>query len=81
MSQLNYNSDILDIPYDPKFAVCGLWFDKEAGNVLKVDQFGKILCCWHGTKELDQQEIVSIYPCKMQDYVEYASPTKLFLGT
>lgn len=26
----------------------GLWFDKQFGNLLKVDPFGNILACCHG---------------------------------
>ena len=45
---LGYSKAILDIEYDPQFPVRGLWFDRKAGNLLKVDQFGKILECYHG---------------------------------
>ena len=48
VENLGYNREILDIQYDRQFGVRGLWFDREAGNLLKVDQFGKILECYHG---------------------------------
>ena len=66
VKQLNYSTNILDLPYDPEFAICGLWYDKDAGNILKVDFFGKILACWHGTRKMELQEILNIYPSKIQ---------------
>ena len=45
---LGYSADILDIEYNPDFPVRGVWFDKPTGNLLKVDQFGKIMECYHG---------------------------------
>ena len=52
VDNLGYSSEILDIQYDKQFGVRGLWFDREAGNLLKVDQFGKILECYHGFRYL-----------------------------
>ena len=48
VDNLGYSATILDIEYNQKFGVRGLWFDRVAGNLLKVDQFGKILDCYHG---------------------------------
>ena len=48
VENLGYSSDILNIKYDPDFAVRGLWFDRLHGNLLKVDQVGEILQCFHG---------------------------------
>ena len=48
VENLGYSSDILNIKYDPAFAVRGLWFDRLHGNLLKVDQVGEILQCFHG---------------------------------
>ena len=48
VEKLGYSPDILRIKYDPAFPVRGLWFDKLRGNLLKVDQFGEILQCFHG---------------------------------
>ena len=48
VENLGYSKKILDIEYSQQFGVRGLWFDKRVGNLLKVDQFGKILDCRHG---------------------------------
>ena len=44
----------------------GLWFDREFGNLLKVNQFGKILQCFHGFKKLSDTEIEQLYPGMIQ---------------
>ena len=50
VDNLGYPEEILGISYDPQFPVRGLWFDRNTGNLLKVDQFGKILDCQHGLR-------------------------------
>ena len=45
-----------------RFPRRGLWYDRELGNLLKVDQFGKILICCHGFKLLRGQQLRSIHP-------------------
>ena len=44
----------------------GLWFDREFGNLLKVNQFGKILQCFHGFKKLSDKEVSECYPGMIQ---------------
>ena len=56
----SYAKDIIGINYDPSFPVRGLWFDRLAGNLLKVDQFGKILECYHGFR---YEELYIGYKC------------------
>ena len=38
-----YPEDIAEFQYDHTFPVRGLWFDKQFGNLLKVDSFGNVL--------------------------------------
>jgi len=66
VDHLNYPRSILDIKYDPCFPVRGLWFDRNLGNLLKVNQFGKILQCFHGYKQLNPTEIEQLYPGSVQ---------------
>jgi len=66
VDNLAYQENILDIAYNKQFGVRGLWFDRKAGNLLKVDQFGKILSCCHGFRMLKSEEIKEIYPGKIQ---------------
>jgi len=66
VDNLGYPEEILGIEYNPQFPVRGLWFDRITGNLLKVDQFGKILDCCHGFRILKSDEIKSIYLGKIQ---------------
>jgi len=66
VEKLGYSDEILSLEYDPQFPVRGLWFDRHTGNLLKVDQFGKILDCRHGLRIMNSQEIKSIYPGRIQ---------------
>jgi len=65
VGKLGYDKDILEFKYNPKFPVRGLWLDKSYGNLLKVDQFGKILVCIHGFRKLSGSEVRALYPHKM----------------
>jgi len=62
----NYPAAIKELIYDPEFAVRGLWFDRETGNLLKTDMVGTVLSCIHGFRHLDKQEVLSIYPGGVQ---------------
>lgn len=62
VEKMNYSSTILDMPYNSDFSMCGLWCDKDTGNILKVDFFGKILACWHGTRKMELEEVLAVYP-------------------
>merc|ERR1719354_1054488 len=66
VKRMGYNTRVLDLQYNPRFPVRGMWFDKEFGNLLKVDQFGKILDCIHGFRKVRGEELRSLYPHKIQ---------------
>ncbi|KAG2387311.1 hypothetical protein C9374_001643 [Naegleria lovaniensis] len=57
-----YPSEILQINYDPSFAVRGTFLDKREGNILKVDHFGFVLQCVHGKKIIKKAEFEKMYP-------------------
>jgi 5'-nucleotidase len=61
---IGYPPEIADLKYDPTFPLRGLFFDKQYGNLLKADQFGNILSCFHGFKSLTSAEIRRQYPNK-----------------
>ena len=42
-SQSGYPDAIAEFQYDHTFPVRGLWFDKQFGNLIKVDAFGNVL--------------------------------------
>ena len=57
-----YPPEILQITYDPSFAVRGTFLDKRHGNILKVDHYGFILQCVHGKKVVKRSDYVHCYP-------------------
>lgn len=61
---IGYPEVIKEFEYDPTFACRGLWFDKQYGNLLKVDAYGNILVCVHGFKFLKGHEVSKLYPNK-----------------
>ncbi|XP_033757253.1 cytosolic purine 5'-nucleotidase-like [Pecten maximus] len=61
---IGYPEAINEFEYDPTFACRGLWFDKQYGNLLKVDAYGNILVCVHGFKFLKGHEVSKLYPNK-----------------
>ncbi|XP_065199329.1 cytosolic purine 5'-nucleotidase-like [Sycon ciliatum] len=62
--EIGYPKELLDIEYDPSFPQRGLFFDKEYGNLLKLDMYGNILLCQHGFSDVDQAVIRQCYPNK-----------------
>ncbi|KAL5021491.1 hypothetical protein ScPMuIL_000646 [Solemya velum] len=61
---IGYPIALKEFEYDPTFPCRGLWFDKQCGNLLKVDAYGNILVCAHGFRFLRGQEVLSLYPNK-----------------
>jgi len=57
-----YPSEILQINYDPSFAIRGTFLDKRYGNILKVDSFGFIMHCSHGKKIVRKVDYEPLYP-------------------
>ncbi|XP_062522890.1 cytosolic purine 5'-nucleotidase-like isoform X2 [Corticium candelabrum] len=41
-----------------------MFFDKDFGNLLKVDQFGNILVCYHGFELVPSTQVRELYPNK-----------------
>lgn len=66
---IGYPQEIHKLEYDSTFPIRGLLFDQLYGNLLKVDQFGNILSCFHGFNSLSTREIRQLYPNK------YIQPT------
>jgi len=62
--QCGYPEKLNEYSYDEQFPIRGQIFDKELGNLLKVDTFGNILLCYHGFRKLSSNEILQFYPNK-----------------
>jgi 5'-nucleotidase len=51
-----YPRDVLDLHYDPRWAIRGLVVDKQLGHVFKMDRHGHIGRCYHGKRLLGREE-------------------------
>lgn len=62
-----YPKEILDIKYNPSFAIRGLFLDKKHGNLVHLDNFGIIMSCVHGLKVVakDDDRLLQWYPDKI----------------
>lgn len=58
-----YPAELLDLKYDSNFGIKGLFFDKETGYFLKVDQFYKIQseCVYYGRRRVPLDDILKRY--------------------
>eukprot|EP01122_Echinamoeba_exundans_P016717 TRINITY_DN8563_c0_g1_i1.p1 TRINITY_DN8563_c0_g1~~TRINITY_DN8563_c0_g1_i1.p1 ORF type:complete len:532 (+),score=116.19 TRINITY_DN8563_c0_g1_i1:27-1598(+) len=63
--QMGYPAEIKTLPYDPLFAVRGLFLDKELGNFLKIDSFGNIIRVLHAKTILEKSDVAKLYPSMM----------------
>ena len=59
-----YPDTLLNYSYDSSFVVRGLLYDRQYGNLLKIDGFGNILVAWHGFKPLNFDVLRKYYPNK-----------------
>ncbi|XP_065828218.1 cytosolic purine 5'-nucleotidase-like isoform X2 [Oscarella lobularis] len=75
---IGYPQDLKEAKYDPTFPTRGMFFDKVYGNLLKVDQFGNILACYHGFKLYTSTEVRDVYPNKK---VQASEPRYFILNT
>ena len=56
-----YAPAILQLSYDPRWAIRGLVVDKKYGNVFKADRHSYVGRCYHGFRELDHDERKATY--------------------
>lgn len=56
-----YSREIAGIAYDHQFVMRGLFVDKRAGNLLKIDRFGLVGRAYHGRQPLTDQELKALY--------------------
>ncbi|XP_019880637.1 cytosolic purine 5'-nucleotidase isoform X3 [Aethina tumida] len=64
MISIGYPHEIVEFEYDPNFAIRGLWFDSQYGNLLKVDAYGNILIAVHGFEFIKHSQVYEMYPNK-----------------
>jgi HAD superfamily 5'-nucleotidase-like hydrolase len=51
-----YPAEILDLPYEPAWAIRGLMVDKKRGNVFKMDRHSYVGRGYHGFRQLERDE-------------------------
>lgn len=51
-----YPAEILDLPYDPAWAIRGLMVDKKRGNTFKMDRHSYVGRGYHGFRQLERDE-------------------------
>jgi len=56
-----YPEEIRNLVYDPMWAIRGLMVDRQFGNVFKMDRHAYVGRCYHGFRELSQEERRSMY--------------------
>jgi 5'-nucleotidase len=56
-----YSKEIGSIAYDHQFVMRGLFVDKRAGNLLKIDRFGLVGRAYHGRRALADDELKLLY--------------------
>ncbi|HEX3762769.1 MAG TPA: HAD-IG family 5'-nucleotidase [Kofleriaceae bacterium] len=56
-----YAPEILQLSYDPGWAIRGLVVDKKYGNVFKADRHSYVGRCYHGFRLVDHDERKAIY--------------------
>jgi len=57
----NYPAWLLEVDFDPAFAIRGLILDGVRGNLLKVSRERQVLRATHGTRPMDHAEIEGCY--------------------
>ena len=73
--ELGYPEELLKVEYDPEFSQRALVFDKERGNVLKLDSFNFVKLALHGFKfysRAKKQEVYHSLPIQYKDRFESA---------
>lgn len=61
ISEKNYPAGIRSFKYDVNKSIQGLVIDKKEGNTLKLNRFGKVKMCFHGTQKIDFRKQREIY--------------------
>lgn len=53
--------ELTDYRFDWRYMVRGLTIDKKRGNVLKIDRHKYVKIAYHGFREMNSQQRLSIY--------------------
>jgi len=53
IEEFGYPVEVYDLPFERERFIRGLVIDKNAGDILKINRFGRIRKSYHGTREID----------------------------
>ena len=79
--QVGYPRQLLKYAYDSSFVTRGLLFDRNYGNLLKIDGFGNVLVCYHGFEPVSVDRLRACYPNKFVNKVSISLGPNLDLIT
>ena len=65
--KLGYPAELKSLNFDGSYPIRGLMLDIDLGNYLKVDMFGHISKCYHGSRRVPKKELAELYPSVMID--------------
>jgi 5'-nucleotidase len=61
IEKYGYPAEILDLEYEPEWALRGLMVDRQNGNVFKMDRHSYVGRCYHGFRQLTHDERKQTY--------------------
>jgi len=70
IKEKGYPPEIRSLEFDPNFVIRGLIIDSELGNFLKVNRYGYVKKCSHGTRFLTVEEQKKIYATSDIDFMD-----------
>lgn len=78
VTHFGYPEAIRELPYDHQFVMRGLFVDKKAGNLLKIDRFGHVGRAYHGRRPLSEGELSRLY---RNERIRLKSPDYAWIDT
>ncbi|HEX2569716.1 MAG TPA: HAD-IG family 5'-nucleotidase [Polyangia bacterium] len=76
--QRGYPEEILNLDYDPSWAIRGLVIDRQNGNIFKMDRYGHAGRVYHGRHKLSKEEKRKLYQTQR---IRLSSPRYAWIDT
>lgn len=78
VAQRGYPRAILNLDFDPTFALRGLVVDRVFGNIFKADRYGHVGRVYHGGRKLDKEERRRLY---LSERIRLSQPRYAWIDT
>jgi 5'-nucleotidase len=78
IARRGYPPDILDLHFDPRWAIRGLVIDRSLGNVFKMDRHAHVGRVYHGMTRLSKEERTELYRTQR---IRLSSPRYAWIDT